>query len=70
MCLGLCSQIEEFKVKFKKGLRFKSKESHVTIELICRQKSNYWMTKKITGLGKAHRVAEDTLNYSYEVVNE
>lgn len=56
-------------IKFKKGMKFKCKRSHVTIELLCRQGSIYWCTKKITGLGQTHRVAEGTLKYSYEVVN-
>ena len=56
-------------IKFKRGMKFKCKRSHVIIELLNRQGAVYWNTKKSTGLGQTHRVAEGTLNYSYEVVN-
>jgi hypothetical protein len=40
----------------------------MVIELIKRQKGDYWHSKKVNGLPKSHRIAECTLEHFYEVV--
>lgn len=57
-------------MKIKRGMLFKSKKTHVVIEILNRQSSTYWNTKKSTGLGQTHRTAECTLKHFYEVVSE
>ena len=57
-------------MRYKIGMRFKSKTSNVIIELTSKHNgSGHWNSKKIGGSNKNHRIFEGTLEKFYEPIS-
>jgi hypothetical protein len=56
-------------MKYKIGMKLKSKTSNVIIQLTSKHNGNgHWNSIKINGSNKNHRVYEGTLNKFYEII--
>jgi hypothetical protein len=56
-------------MKYKIGMKLKSKASNVIIQLTSKHNGNgHWNSKKIGGSNKNHRVFEGTLDKFYEAI--
>jgi len=58
-------------MKYKPGMKFKSNNSDLKIQLISKRTGNgHWNSKKINSTGKAHMIHEGTLKKYYSMIED